>query len=158
MQIQEVQARLMIMDLYARYSHAVDNADTDAFAECFTDDGFTDISSFGLIDERRAMGASYIDKDGRVRGRDNLRRLVAREPSDPRFHHCTMNVYLMEIGEDSAKGTAYFMVLSPEGDVFQFGKYLDDLRFDDGAWRFAERLDIAYFSRGSAALYKSGNG
>lgn len=148
---QEVADRLAIHELYARYAQVVDLADGTAYAECFTADGWTDISSFGHTAATfRERGLDVLDDDGKVRGRDNLRRVATKSPGAPVYRHITANVWITSYEGERATGTALFLVISPEGTIHQFGQYDDVLVLDsDGQWRIAERLDLASFNSGT---------
>lgn len=145
--------RLAIYELYARYAWAVDLLDGTAYAECFTEDGWTDISSFGNVEGMRAAGLTCVDETGRVRGRENLRTIATKRPGTQMYRHVTANPLVTALEGDRATGTASFLVLSPTGEIHQYGRYEDVVaRGVDGCWRFAERMDLALFNRGSTLV------
>lgn len=148
---QEVADRLAIYELYARYAQAADLQDGEAYADCFTVDGWTDISSFGhTADSFRARGLDCLDETGKVRGRANLVKVAAKAADQSVYRHLTVNAYVTSYAGDLATGSAYFVVVSPSGAIHQFGRYEDVIvRDTDGEWRFAERLDIAAYNSGS---------
>lgn len=148
---QEVADRLAIYELYARYAHVVDLEDGTAYAECFTADGWTDISSFGHTAAAfRERGLDVLDDTGKVRGRDNLRRIATKAPGTPLYRHVTVNTLITSYDGDRATGAAFFMVISPTGTIHQYGRYEDVLVVDtDGEWRIAERMDLALFNSGT---------
>ncbi|MGW1545879.1 nuclear transport factor 2 family protein [Streptomyces sp. NPDC002346] len=147
----EVADRLAIHELYARYAQAADLADGSAYADCFTEDGWTDISSFGHTSESfRARGLDVLDEAGKVCGRARLRAIATKAPGAPLYHHLTVNTLVTSYDGDRATGSAYFVVLSPDGRVHQFGRYEDVIvRDTDGQWRFAERRDLAAYNAGT---------
>ncbi|MER6146668.1 nuclear transport factor 2 family protein [Streptomyces hirsutus] len=147
----EVADRLAIYELYARYAQAADLADGAAYADCFTEDGWTDISSFGHTAESfRRRGLDVLDETGKVRGRARLRTIATKAPGAPHYHHLTVNAAVTSYEGDRATGSAYFVVLAPDGRVHQFGRYKDVIvRDTDGQWRFAERRDLAAFNSGT---------
>lgn len=148
---QETADRLAIYELYARYAQAADLEDGKAYAECFTVDGWTDISSFGhTAASFRERGLDCLDETGKVRGRGNLAAVATKRPGQPVYRHLTMNAHVASYDGDRATGSAYFVVLSPDGRIHQFGRYEDVIvRDDDGEWRFAERMDLAAYNSGS---------
>ncbi|MGJ3558275.1 nuclear transport factor 2 family protein [Streptomyces sp. INA 01156] len=91
--------RLAIHELYARYAQAADLADGAAYADCFTEDGWTDISSFGHTAESfRARGLDVLDETGKVRGRARLRAVATKTPGAPLYHHLTVNTLVTSYG------------------------------------------------------------
>jgi SnoaL-like domain len=146
----ELADRLAIYELYARYAQAADLHDGAAYASCFTADGWTDISSFGHVDQLRARGITFVDPDGKVRGRENLAAIAAKAPDAELYRHFTVNALVTSLAGDQATGQAYFLVVSPGGQIHQFGRYVDVLvRDGDGQWRFSERMDLAAFNKGT---------
>jgi len=146
----EVADRLAIYELYARYAQAADLSDGAAYASCFTADGWTDISSFGHVAQLRERGISFVDPDGKVRGRDNLTAVATKAPGAGLYRHFTVNALVTSLSGDRATGQAYFLVVSPSGQIHQFGRYADVIvRDSDGQWRFSERLDIAAYNKGT---------
>jgi hypothetical protein len=147
----EVVARLDILNLYARYCHAFDSGDGESFADCFTADGVTDISSFPRV-QRRAGGAAaaFMNADMTIRGREQLAMAASRgDPGGLSLHHCTTNVYIKSVTGDRAESAAYFVVFSADGGVVEhYGVYEDRLcRSEDGNWRIAERVDRCIYDR-----------
>lgn len=144
--VQEISDRLAIYELYAAYAQAADQEDGEAYAACFTEDGWTDISSFGHTQESfAAMGLDVLGADGKVRGRENLRKVATKAPGTPIFRHLTVNVVISSYDGDRATGSAYFVVVSPTGQIHQFGRYEDVLvRDTDGHWRIAERRAVGH--------------
>ncbi len=148
---QEVADRLAIYELYARYAQSVDLADGTAYSECFTEAGWTDISSFGhTAASFRERGLDVLDETGKVRGRDNLRTIATKVPGTPVYRHVTANTLVTSYDGDRATGVAFFVVISPTGAIHQYGQYEDVLvRDTDGEWRIAERMDLAVFNAGT---------
>jgi len=146
----EVADRLAIYELYARYAQAADLQDGAAYASCFTADGWTDISSFGHVDRLRERGISFVDADGKVRGRGSLTAIATKAPGADLYRHFTVNALVTSLRGDRATGQAYFLVVSPDGHIHQFGRYVDVIvRDTDGQWRFSERMDIAAYNKGT---------
>ncbi|TYL55465.1 nuclear transport factor 2 family protein [Nocardioides sp. BGMRC 2183] len=148
---QETADRLAIYELYARYAQAADLEDGTAYADCFTADGWTDISSFGhTAASFRARGLDCLDEAGKVRGRANLTAIATKRPGQPVYRHLTVNAHVASYEGDRATGSAYFVVVAPDGHIHQFGRYEDVIVRDvDGQWRFAERLDLAAYNAGT---------
>ena len=113
-----VDDRLEILDLAARYNHAVDSGDHEGVAT-------------GAIAGRAAI-ADYIGSrpDGWQRRRHlNSNAIIEGVPGD----------------DDAARLAMYIMVLSRRETVQPrlLGRYEDELRRVDGEWRFVKRRIIA---------------
>jgi hypothetical protein len=122
----EVSDRLAIYELYARYAQAADLEDGEAYSAC-------------------------LDEEGKVRGRDRLAKIAGKAPGMPIFRHLTVNALVTSYAGQRATGTAYFVVLSPQGGIHQYGRYDDVIvRDTDGQWRFSERMDLAAYNAGSS--------
>lgn len=111
------------MELYARYPHMMDSDDEDGVADCFTDDG-----------------RFLISGQGDFKSHDEIRELVGRTAKG-RPPHFTLNVWIQEVADGSARSSAYFLLIDPEsGANVAYGRYTDNpVRCEDGRWRFAER-------------------
>ncbi|HEV7976072.1 nuclear transport factor 2 family protein [Amycolatopsis sp.] len=150
MDVEEMAARLSILDLYAQYTHAVDSHDGDLFADCFTENGYTDISSFPTVDHLREASLPWLNSDGTIRGSQQLSLAVSGGgPQTVSLHHCTMNTWVKSIDGDKAEGAAYFVVFAnDDGAVEHYGVYEDSLaRCDDGKWRIDRRIDRCLYER-----------
>jgi uncharacterized protein (TIGR02246 family) len=113
------QDRVEMTQLVARYNHAADAGDAEAFADTFTPDG-------------------VFKKDGapEVVGRDALVAMVrARVPGNAR--HWTLNLVIDGEGE-RATMLADFALLR-ENRIELSGRYRNELVKLDGAWKFARR-------------------
>lgn len=146
MDLQYALDHLAILNLYAAYAHAVDANDGDAYADCYTADGWTDISSFRTARELARTGQlSFADEKGVIRGRDNLR----KAGNLVQLHHLIGNVLVRGIEGDRATCSAYFIVFAPDdGRVEHYGRYESELvRCEDGGWRFASHVDVALYER-----------
>lgn len=147
---QEIADRLAIYELYARYAQAADLPGGDEYADCFTADGWTDISFGHTAASFRERGLDCLDESGKVRGRANLTTIATKVRGQPVYRHLTVNAHVATYDGDRATGSAYFVVISPDGRIHQFGRYEDVIvRDGDGQWRFAERIDLAAFNSGS---------
>ena len=146
MNLQYALDHLAIRNLYATYAHAVDANDGDVYADCYTADGWTDISSFRAAGELARTGQfSFIDERGIIRGHDNLRKAGTLV----QLHHLVGNVLVRSIEGDRAECSAYFIVFAPDdGRVEHYGRYESELlRCEDGRWRFASHVDVALYER-----------
>lgn len=114
--------RLAIMELVARYNHAYDGGDAEAWAATFTEDGV--FQSRG----RRTQGREALVR----RVEDRAERIATFKP-----RHLNNN-FVIEGDGDSATLTCHVLLMSGS-DVAAVGSYEDVLRRVDGAWRFTHR-------------------
>jgi uncharacterized protein (TIGR02246 family) len=120
-----IEDRLAITDLYAAYNHAIDYGDAAAFGACFTADGSLDTGH----------GDPTIGTEALVAFVPVVNQLM------PGMRHSISNL-LVEGGSDAATGQAYLWSYrhgATGNEVILTGRYTDDLRKVDGAWKFAVR-------------------
>ena len=121
--------KLDILDLCARYNHAFDSADPEAWAATFTEDG--------------AFGSH--------KGTEELRAFVPRRWEQARAdgvrvcrHWNTSHV--IEGDGDTARHSCYGLVLVIRGDdvptISLTGVYHDTLKKVNGEWKFVDRKFI----------------
>ncbi len=127
--------RLEVLELYARYSHAVDAMDGEAWAACWTPDGEFS-PSVGPT-----AGTLY-------RGHDALREFADSRPDKyPRARIWTGN-HVLTPREDHVEGTCYGMTVDVSGAAPQLTAhyiYHDQIVRHDGRWLFRSRkprLDV----------------
>lgn len=122
-----VDDRLEILDLAARYNHAVDSGDHEGVAALFTENGAIEATATGTIAGRAAI-ADYIGSrpDGWQRRRHlNNNAIIEGVPGDG----------------DAARLEMSLLVVSRRETVQPrlYGRYEDELRRVDGEWRFRRR-------------------
>lgn len=121
--------RLEILDLAARYNHALDVWDAERWVDCFTEDG-----------ELNA-GPQFT-----ARGREDLSTFIdgLRERGWPAQHWT--NSPIIEGDGDTATMRMYLLVLELEDEpgngpeVGSLGCYEDELARVDGQWKFRRRV------------------
>jgi hypothetical protein len=113
--------------LLARYCHCCDDGE------------------FGSLSELFLEGGSFVFAEWAPTGRDALRRwFESSQPPERRGKHLTSNVVVTLQG-DEASAISDFVFLARSDGQFSprlAGRYLDDLRYDDGQWRFARRVAV----------------
>lgn len=122
--------RLEILDLAARYSHATDHSDGEALADTFTEDGIFEIAG----GEPRQGRAAHIEAASTPR------------PAGLVMRHFISNPVIEGDG-DTATMKLYVEVknVAAEGKPMLVGCYYDDLRRENGAWKFAKRrVEVDY--------------
>ncbi|GBD24295.1 hypothetical protein HRbin29_01973 [bacterium HR29] len=115
---------LAIQQLYARYNHAIDFGDADAWAGCFTPDGVFASSARGETVGREALRAFAEAFSRQMKGR-----------------HWTNNLVIEGDGSE-ARGSCYLAlyVLGDGGPrIMATGVYRDQLVRTAEGWRFRRR-------------------
>jgi hypothetical protein len=128
MHLADLLAREAIRDLVARYNSYGDSGLFDRMLELFASDAVLEIRerAYKGHDEIRSVFTGTADRTSRAeRGPAYLR-------------HCTSTHQIDLVDETAATGRCYFFVLTVAG-LDHWGRYLDDYRAVDGAWRFARR-------------------
>ncbi len=118
-----VEDRIEIMELVARYNHAIDYGDPGGWAATFAEDGTFEMPG------RKISGPSELEK-------------FATEFASTQAgtRHWTNNL-LIEGEGDRATLRCYLCLLkSGTGEPVTTGLYTDELVRVDGAWRFAARV------------------
>ena len=116
--------KLAIQELFARYAHAIDDLNPEAWVACFTPDGIFQVGT-------RAM-----------RGQAALRGYADVHVQEIRCRHMMAN-FLYEVSGDAATGQCSMLAtLATAGGykIFAQGRYVDRLVKQDGQWRIAHRL------------------
>ena len=116
--------KLAIQELFARYAHAVDNLDPEAWVQCFTADGVFQVGNRAL------------------RGPAALRGYAEVHVREIRCRHMMGN-FLYEIHGNEATGQCSMLAtLATAGGykIFAQGRYVDRLVKQDGQWKIAHRL------------------
>jgi hypothetical protein len=123
--------RLEIQELTARYAWSLDTGDEDAFVACFCRDG--------------ELVWDVFETEGRWRGAEALRGFIGyfrqRPESAGRQHH--VSNLIVTPTASGASATCYVTVVmrrEPGPHLLHvMGYYEDELRRQDGQWRFARR-------------------
>lgn len=122
--------RLALHELYARYAHAFDGGDAEAWSALFAPD-----ASFILPDGSSLTGTAALREF-----------VVTRTAETPGMKHLMTNV-LVEEAAGGARGTAYFFALRLGGDgqvrMQNFGRYEDVFVPADGGWLFRSRRVVS---------------
>lgn len=111
--------RMEMIELVARYNHAIDSRDAETWADTFTEDG-----------------RFYAPPNHDVRGREALIEFI-RSFGSPGGHHWTTN---FEIEGDRDDATMLVESIFVRGnEVGGRGQYRNTMKRVDGRWKFAER-------------------
>jgi hypothetical protein len=130
----QLEARAEITELLHRYGAAVDYGDEAGWVDCFTRDAV-----FENVNELDGSSAKLADDH------DSLARFVANQTRAPELYHKHVVIDpVIAVSDDDATCSSYFAILlAGEGGVpmlAAFGRYLDSLRRQDGAWKIAHRI------------------
>lgn len=128
-----VEDRLAIEQLYARYNLATDTDDTDGLIACYTVDGLFK----GRLDEVRGHAAMREQAEERIR----------RKKSSGLTNHQHWNGSLVLEGDSSvgeASGFCYMLFVgkadnADEVSITTMGAYVDELAKTGGRWLFSSR-------------------
>jgi uncharacterized protein (TIGR02246 family) len=121
--------QLAIRDLAARYNHAIDSGDGDAYATTFVEDGVLDAGE--LV----------------VKGRDALSEFATSFRGSVRAPRHIATSLVVDGEGDRAELRAYVQMFTMVGDpprheVVASGTYADTLARVGGSWRFVRRIFI----------------
>lgn len=123
---EDVVAREAIRATLAAYHYAGDRGRIDDLVACFTEDGVLELSN------------------GVHRGRDAIRTALSGVGggTPPAFlHHHLTTTYTELTGPGTAKGSCYFLVMSPVG-IDHSGRYADLYAEVDGQWLIGHRKAV----------------
>lgn len=115
---------LAIQQLYARYNHAIDFGDAEAWAECFTPDGVFASSARRETVGREALRAFAEAFSRQMKGRHWTNNLVVEGDGDEASGRCYLALYVL--GEGGAR-------------LMTTGVYHDELVRTAQGWRFRRR-------------------
>ena len=118
------QDREEMIELVARYNHAIDSRDAQAWADTFTEDG-----------------RFYVPPNHDVRGREALIAFIGSF-GPPGGHHWTTNFLIEGDGDDATMLVESIFIRG--GDAGGRGKYVNTMKRVDGRWKFAERKAEQY--------------
>lgn len=135
--------RLDIMELFAKYSWAIDLADAELAVACFADDGFFDHLWQGRVQGHQAILKNleelWYDRQHWWFGRQHL------------FNHFLMTPVKTEQGEDGARVKSFFQIIQFNVEyrtnfVFGIGTRDDVCVKRDGVWLFKQLYVNAWTS------------
>jgi hypothetical protein len=116
--------RLDIQDLYARYNHAIDSGNGDAWAATFTPDGV------------------FESAQGTQTGSESLKQFASGFASRLKGRHWINNL-VMDEAPGGANGSCYLVLYNLGGEkpsILATAIYNDELTKTASGWRFAKRV------------------
>lgn len=128
MELVDLLAREAIRDLVARYNAYGDSGLLDPMMALFADDAVLEVGAVAYEGPEaiRGLFSGTVDRSAGASG----------GPTYVRHSVTTHQIDLLDQGH--ATGRAYFTVLTRVG-LDHWGRYLDEYRLVDDAWRFARR-------------------
>jgi anthranilate 1,2-dioxygenase small subunit len=145
MSLEAVVRRLELEELYTDYVHCLDADEIERWPDFFTEDCFYRITSAENYEGGMPLGMIHATSRNMLTDRVSaLRQANIYEPQ--RYRHLVSSIKIDEDREDTLDLTANFLVVRTmqEGDmtIFAAGRYLDQIRRQGEAWRFARKTVV----------------
>jgi anthranilate 1,2-dioxygenase small subunit len=145
MQLEAVVRRLELGQLYTDYVHCLDTDELERWPDFFTEDCFYRITSAENYEAGMPLGLIHATSRNMLRDRVSaLREANIYEPQ--RYRHLVSSIKVVEEHDATLDLVANFLVVRTmqEGDMTLFGagRYVDQVRCDDGIWRFARKTVV----------------
>jgi hypothetical protein len=127
--------KLAIIEVIGAYGFHLDTMEFEAFDDLFTEDVRYDITP-----DPKLIPLPLAGRDAVV-GALTERRRITGDTAFPR--HLATNVVFRSLDETSARTASFLVVIFTSNDgqaeLRRTGIYVDELRKEDGRWRFASR-------------------
>jgi anthranilate 1,2-dioxygenase small subunit len=148
-QLEAVVRRLELEQLYTDYIHCLDTDQLERWPDFFTENCFYRITSAENYEAGMPLGLILATSRNMLKDRVSaLREANIYEPQ--RYRHLISSIKIVEERESALDMMANFLVVRTmqEGDMMLFaaGRYVDEVRHQDGSWKFA-RKDVVLDSR-----------
>ena len=142
MSLEAVARRLELEALYTDYVHCLDADELERWPDFFTEDCFYRITSAENYEAGMPLGLIHATSRNMLKDRVSaLREANIYEPQ--RYRHLVSSIKIGEEHEDTLDVLANFLVVRTmqEGDmmIFAVGRYLDEIRRQNGLWKFARK-------------------
>jgi anthranilate 1,2-dioxygenase small subunit len=149
MQLEVVVRRLELEQLYTDYVHCLDSDELEHWPDFFTEDCFYRVTSAENYEAGMPLGLIHATSRDMLKDRVSaLREANIYEPQC--YRHLVSSIKVLADRGDTLDLVANFLVVRTmqEGDMtlFAVGRYLDQVRLTDGAWKFV-RKDVVLDSR-----------
>jgi 3-phenylpropionate/cinnamic acid dioxygenase small subunit len=147
--LEAVVRRLELEELYTDYVHCLDADELERWPDFFTEDCFYRITSAENFEAGMPLGLIHATSRNMLKDRVSaLREANIYEPQ--RYRHLVSSIKVVNEREPILELSANFLVVRTmqEGDMtlFAAGRYLDQVRREGDAWKFA-RKDVVLDSR-----------
>ena len=137
--------RLELEQLYTDYVHCLDADQLEHWPDFFTEDCFYRVTSAENYEAGMPLGLIHATSRNMLKDRVSaLREANIYEPQ--RYRHLVSSIKILEEHETTLDLAANFLVVRTmqEGDMILFGagRYLDQVRRQDGTWKFARKTVV----------------
>ena len=145
MNLEAVARRLELEQLYTDYVHCLDGDELERWPDFFTEDCFYRITSAENYEAGMPLGLIHATSRNMLKDRVSaLREANIYEPQ--RYRHLVSSIKLLDDQAHAIDLAANFLVVRTmqEGDMtlFAAGRCLDQVRREDGGWKFARKTVI----------------
>lgn len=141
MDIDELVARELVRDRYARYNRSGDKGRLDELAACFTEDGVLEARNTFVAKGRQEIAATLASVSGRP-----ATAAVTDPPVRRIVRHYVASLRFESVTATRVKSSAYFVVFDAVG-ADHWGSYRDSLVRVGAEWLFESRLVVVEGSR-----------
>ena len=143
--LEAVVRRLELEELYTDYVHCLDADEIERWPDFFTEDCFYRVTSAENYEAGLPLGLIHATSRNMLKDRVSaLREANIYEPQ--RYRHLVSSIKMAEEHEPTLELSANFLVVRTmqEGDMtlFAAGRYLDQVRYEDGTWKFARKTVV----------------
>jgi anthranilate 1,2-dioxygenase small subunit len=145
MQLEAVARRLELEQLYTDYVHCLDADELEHWPDFFTEDCFYRITSAENYESGMPLGLIRATSRNMLKDRISaLREANIYEPQ--RYRHLVSSIKIVQEQGERLDLMANFLVVRTmqEGDMtlFAAGRYFDQVRREDGAWKFTRKTVV----------------
>jgi anthranilate 1,2-dioxygenase small subunit len=145
MSLEAVVRRLELEALYTDYVHCLDADELECWPDFFTEDCFYRITSAENYEAGMPLGLIHATSRNMLKDRVSaLREANIYEPQ--RYRHLVSSIKIIKDRGDALDLVVNFLVVRTiqEGDmtIFAAGRYLDQIRRQGEAWRFARKTVV----------------
>jgi 3-phenylpropionate/cinnamic acid dioxygenase small subunit len=143
----DIELQLTIENLLARYAHAIDDDQLEAWPDFFVEQGRYRITTAENHEQGMPLSLMYADSRAMLRDRVNALR-HANVYEAQRYRHLISSVLVERIDANTARAVSAFQVVrimhSGESMLFACGRYLDRIRLtgEGGLAQFEERVVV----------------
>lgn len=141
----DIELRLRVEDLSARYVHCIDDDRLEEWPELFVERGRYRVTT--AENHERGLPLPIVYADSRAMLRDRVAALRQANIYEPqRYRHAVSSLLVERTDAASAKAVSNFHVVrvmqTGESTLFATGRYLDRVRFDGDRALFEERVVV----------------
>ena len=145
MRLEAVVRRLELEQLYTDYVHCLDADELEHWPDFFTEDCFYRVTSAENYEAGMPLGLIHATSRNMLKDRVSaLREANIYEPH--RYRHLVSSIKILEDRNQTLDLAANFLVVRTmqDGDMTLFGagRYIDQVRLTNGAWKFAHRTVV----------------